>query len=137
MIPQLKVTPEGLTRFLPLSKIAPLKNIWKMLFFQRDFGELSFDGLIHTGVLSSALVVADLRKIRLLATPTNLNGGPPPEIQILIANGQLKTPCATVELQLEVGDITFGEKFIVMTNLTILLIGLLLQQSNSTVLVMR
>ena len=35
----------------------------------------------------------------------------------MVANGQLEAPIATVELQFEVGDITFREKIIVMTNL--------------------
>ena len=83
-----------------------------------DFGELNIDGLIDTGALSSAIPEADLRKIRLLAPHTILNEGPPPEFQIMVANGQLEASIATVELQFEVGDITFREKFIVMTNLT-------------------
>ena len=55
----------------------------------------------------------------------------------MVANGQLGAPIATVELQFEVGDITFREKFIVMTNLTSPLIGLLFLQRNSTILDMR
>ena len=46
----------------------------------------------------------------------------------MVANGQLKAPIATVELQFEVGDITFRE---------ITLIGLVLLQRNSTLLDMR
>ena len=55
----------------------------------------------------------------------------------MVANGQLEAPIATVELQFEVGDITFREKFIVMTNLTSSLMGLLFLQRNSTILDMR
>ena len=102
-----------------------------------DFGELNIDGLLDTGALSSTIPEADLRKIRLLAPHTILNEGPPPEFQIMVANGQLEAPIATVALQFEVGDITFGEKFIVMTNLTSPLIGLLFLQRNSTILDMR
>ena len=102
-----------------------------------DFGELNIDGLIDTGALSSAIPEADLRKIRLLAPHTIINEGPPPEFQIMVANGQLEAPIATVELQFEVGDITFREKFIVMTNLASPLIGLLFLQRNSTILDMR
>ena len=102
-----------------------------------DSGELNIDGLIDTGALSSAIPEAGLRKIRLLAPNTILNKGPPPEFQIMVANGQLEAPIATVELQFEVGDITFREKFIVMTNLTNPVIGLLFLQRNSTILVMR
>ena len=137
ILPQLQVTPDGLTRFLPLSTNLPLKDKRKVLYFPMDFGELNIDGLIDTGALSSALPEADLRKIRLLAPHAMLNEGPPPEFQIMVANGQLEAPIATVELQFEVGDITFREKFIVMRNLTSPLIVLLLLQRNSTILDMR
>ena len=137
ILPQLQVTPDGLTRFFPLSTNLPLKNKRKMLYFPMDFGELNIDGLIDTGALSSAIPEADLRKIRLLAPHTILHEGPPPEFQFMVANGQLEAPIATVELQFEVGDITFREKFIVMANLTSPLIGLLFLQCNSTILDMR
>ena len=137
ILPQLQVTPDGLTRFLPLSTNLPLKNKRKLLHFPMDFGELNFDGLINTGALSSAIPEADLLKIQSLAPNTILNEGPSPEFQIMVANGQLEAPIATVELQFEVGDITFREKFIVMTNLTSPLIGILFLQRNSTILDMR
>ena len=137
ILSQLQVTPDGHTRFLPLSTNLPLKNKGKMLYFPMDFGELNIDGLIDTGALSSAIPEADLRKIRLLAPHTILNEGPPPEFQIMVANGQLEAPIATVEMQFEVGDITFREKFKVMANLTSPLIGLLFLQRNSTILDMR
>ena len=102
-----------------------------------DFGELNIDGLIDTGALSGAIPEADSRKIRLLAPHTILNDGPPPAFQIMVANGQLEAPIAKVELHFEVGDITFREKFIVMTNLTSLLIGLFFLQRSSTILDVR
>ena len=136
-LPQLQVTPDGVTRFLPLSTKLPLKNKRKMLYFPMDFEELNIDFLIDTGALSSTFPEADLRKIRLPAPHTKLNEGPPTEFQIMVANGQLEAPIATVELQLEVDDIIFREKFIVMTNLTSRLIGLLILQRKSTILDMR
>ena len=72
-----------------------------------------------------------------MAPLTIFNEGPQPEFRIMVANGQLEAPIATVELQIEVGDITFREKFIVMANLTSPLIGLLFLQRNSTILDMR
>ena len=108
-----------------------------MLYLPMDFGELYIDGLIDTGALLSAIPEADLRKIRLLAPHTKLNKGPPPEFQIFATNGQLEAPIATVEMHFEVGDCTFREKFIVMTNLTSPLIGLFFLQRNSTILDMR
>ena len=62
-LPQLQVTPDGLTRFLPLPTYLPLKNKRKTQYFAMDFGELNIDGLIDTGALSSAIPEADLRKI--------------------------------------------------------------------------
>ena len=87
IFPQLHVTPDGLTRLFPLSTNLPLKNERKMLYFPMDFGELHIDGLIDTGALSSSIPEADLRKIRLMAPHTKLNEGPPPEFQIMSANG--------------------------------------------------
>ena len=137
ILPQLQVAPDGLTKILPLSTNLPLKMKRKMLYFPKDFGELIIDGPIVTDALSSAIPKADLRKLRLLTPHAKLNEDPPPEFQIMIANGQLEAPIATVELQFEVGDITSREKFIVMTNLTSPLIGLLFLQRNSTMLDMR
>ena len=94
ILPQLQVTPDGLTRFLPLSTNLPLNNKRKMQYFPMDFEKLNNDGLIDTGALSSAIPEADLRKIRLLAPHTILNEGPPPELQIMVANGQLVAPIA-------------------------------------------
>ena len=51
ILPQLQVTPDGLTRYLPLSTNLPLKNKRKMLYFPMDFGELNNDGLIDMGAL--------------------------------------------------------------------------------------
>ena len=78
-LPQLQVTPDGLTRFLPVSTNLPLKNKREMLYFPMDFGELNIDGLIDTGALSGAIPEADSRKVRLLAPHTIINEGPPPE----------------------------------------------------------
>ena len=137
IFPRLQVTPDGLTRFLPLSTNLPLKNPQKKLYFPMDFEGFKIDGLIDTGALSSAISEADSRKIRLLAPHTILNEGPPPEFQIMVANGQLEAPIATVELQFKFGDITFRKKFVVMTNLTSPSVGFLFLQRNSTILGMR
>ena len=59
-----------------------MKNRRRMLYFPMDFGELTIDGLIDTGSISSSIPEMDLRKIRLLAPRTNLNAAPPPDFQI-------------------------------------------------------
>ena len=55
----------------------------------------------------------------------------------MVVNGHLKTPCATVELQFEVGYILFKKRFIVMTSLTSPILGLISLQRNSNILDMR
>ena len=135
LLPQFQVTPDGITRFFPLSSNLPLRNKHKMLIFTINFEELNLDGLINRDLLSGAIPVGDLRKICLLALHTIKNDGSPPDFQIMVANGQLEAPIATVELQIE--DITIREKLIVLTNITSRLIDLVHLQSNLTILYVR
>ena len=79
----------------------------------------------------------DLRKVRLLSPQSVIQDSPPPNCQIMVANGQLKTPKSTIELKFDVGHIEFHEIFIVMENLTGLLIRLMFLWRNHTVLDMR
>ena len=113
------------------------KNKTRMLFFLLDFGELTFDSLFDIFTLTSATSEAGLLKIWLLAPQTILNETPPPDFQIMVANGHLKTPSATAKLQYEAEDILFKERFLVMTNLRIPLFGLLFVERNSGILDMR
>ena len=123
--------------YVPLTTNLGLKYKRRMLYFPMDFGELTLDGLVDTGALSSAIPEADLRKIRLLAPQSIIKEGPAPKFRIMVANGQLETPKSTVELKFEVGDIDFHEIFIVMEKLTSPLIGLSFLQRNNTILDMR
>ena len=136
-LPQLQVAPDGLKRFSPLAGNLPLKNESKMLYFPMDIRELNIHGLIDTGVLSSAILEAVLRKDRLLALHTIIDEVLQLEFQIMVAIGQLEAPIATVAMHFKVGDKTFREKFTVLKFLTSPLIGLLLLQRNSTLLDMR
>ena len=131
------ITKDGEPDCIPLSTSINLKCKKRMLYFPMDFGELTIDGLIDTGALSSAIPEMDLRKIRLLSPQSVIREGPPPNFQIMVANGQLETPKSTIELKFEVGDIEFHEIFIVMENLTGPIIGLMFLQRNHTVLDMR
>ena len=131
------VTRTGEPDYVPLTTNLGLKYKRRMLYFPMDFGELTLDGLVDTGALSSAIPEADLRKIRLLVPQSIVKEGPAPNFQIMVANGQLETPKRTVELKFEVGDIEFHEIFIVMEKLTSPLIGLSFLQRNNTILDMR
>ena len=82
-----------------------------------DFGKLIIDGLIDTSTLTYAISEEVSQKIRLLAPQTILNKRPPADFHMIVANGLLETPSATVELQFEVRDIVFKECFMVKTDL--------------------
>ena len=131
------ITKDGEPDCIPLSTDITLKCKKRMLYFPMDFGEQTIDGLIDTGALSSAIPEMDLRKIRLLSPQSVIRECPPPNFQIIVANGQLETPKKTIELEFEVGDIEFHEIFIVMEQLTGPIIGLMFLQRNHTVLDMR
>ena len=131
------IAKDGEPDCIPLSTNINLKCKKRMLYFPMDFGELTIDGLIDTGALSSAFPEMDLQKIRLLSPQSVIREGPPPNFRIMVANGQLETPKSTIELRFEVGDIEFHEIFIVMEHLTGPIIGLMFLQRNHTVLDMR
>ena len=69
-----------------------------MLYFPMDFEELTINGLIDTGALSSAIPKADLRKNHRLGPHSIVEAGPAPAFQSMVANGQLETPKSTFEL---------------------------------------
>ena len=85
------VTRTGEPDYVPLTTNLGLKYKRRMLYFLMDFGELTLDGLVDTGALSSAIAEADLREIRLLAPQSIVKEGPAPNSQIMVANGQLET----------------------------------------------
>ena len=128
---------EGHPLYIPFSTNLGLKYKRRMLYFSMDFGELTINGLVDTGALTSAIPESDLRKIKMLTTQSIIKEGPSPSFQILVANGQLETPKTTVELTFEVGDIEFHDIFIVMDNLTGPIKGLMFSQRNHTVLDLR
>ena len=122
------ITKDGEPDCIPQSTNINLKCKKRLLYFPMDFGELTFNGLIDTGALSSATPERDLRKIRLLSAQSVIREGPPPNFQIIVANGQLETTKSTIELKFEVGDLEFHEIFIVMEDLTGPIIGLMFLQ---------
>ena len=131
------ITEDGEPDCIPLSTNINLKCKKRMLYFPMDFGELTIDGLIDAGALSSAIPEMDLLKIRLLSPQSVIREGPPPNFQIMVANGQLETPKSPIVLKFEVGNIEFHEIFIVMVHLTGSNFGLMFLQRNHTVLAMR
>ena len=89
------ISRDGEPDYVPLTTNLGLKYKRRMLYFPMDFGELTLDGLVDTGALSSAIPEADLRRIRLVAPQSIIKEGPAPNFQIMVANGQLETPHGT------------------------------------------
>ena len=96
------ITKDGEPDCIPLSTNLNLKCKKRMLFFPMDFGELTIDGKVDTGALPSAFREMDLWKIRLLSPQSVIREGPPPNFQVMVANGQLETPKSTIEPNFEV-----------------------------------
>ena len=69
-----------------------------------------------------------------MAQQTILNDVPCPEFQRKIADGHLEAPIATAEQKFEVKVITLKKRFMIITNLTDLLMGFLSYKKNSVVL---
>ena len=86
------ITRTGEPVYVPLTTNLGLKYKRRLLYFPKDFDELTFDDFVDTGAQSSAIPETDLRKIRLLAPQSIVKEGPAPNIQIMVANGQLITP---------------------------------------------
>ena len=103
--------------YLPISTSLTLKRKGYMYYIPMDFEKLTLDGLIDTGALTSAISEQDLNKIKLLANEAIKETGPPPNFQLMVANGQLEVPIGTVLHEFEVADFTLKENFIIMKNL--------------------
>ena len=102
--------------YLPISTSLTLKRKRHMYYIPMDFEKLTLDGLIDTGALTSAISEQDLNKIKLLANEAIKETGPPPNFQIMVANGQLEVYIGTVLLEFEVADFMLKENFIIMKN---------------------
>ena len=119
--------------YLPISTSLTLKRKRHMYYIPMDFQNLTLDGLIDTGALTSAISEQDLNKIKLLANDAIKETGPPPNFQIMVANGQLEVPIGTVLLEFEVADFMLEENFIIMKTLPNPLIGLCFLRRNNAI----
>ena len=119
--------------YLPISTSLTLKRKRHMYYMPMDFEKLTLGGLIDTGTLTRAISEQDPNKIKLLANEAIKNTGPPPNFQIMVANGQLEVPFGTVQLEFEVADFMLRENFIIMKNLPNPLIGLCFLRRNNAI----
>ena len=58
-----------------------------MYYMPKDFQQITLDGLIDTGDLSSAIPEQDLNKFKFLANEAIKDTDPSPNFQIMVANG--------------------------------------------------
>ena len=119
--------------YLPISTSLTLKRKRHMYYIPMDFEKLTLDGLIDTGAPTSAISEQDLHKIKLLANEAIKETGPPPNFQIMVANGQLEVPIGTVLLEFEVADFMLKKNFIILKNLPNPLIGLCFLRRNNAI----
>ena len=119
--------------YLPMSTSLTLKRKRHMYYMPMDFEKLTLDGLIDTGALTSAISEQDLNKIKLIASEAIKDTDPPPNFQIMVANGQLEVPIGTILLEFEMADFMLRENFIIMKNLPNPLIGLCFLRRNNAV----
>ena len=114
-----------------MSTSLTLKRKRHMYYMPMDFEKLTLDGLIDTAALTSANSEQDLNKIILQQAIKDT--GPPPNFQIMVANGQLEVPIGTVLLEFEVADFMLRENIIIMKNPPNPLIGLCFLRRNNAV----
>ena len=121
--------------YLPMSTSLTLKRKRHMYYMPIDFEKLTVDGPIFPGALTSAISEQDLNKIKLITNEAMKDTGPPPNFQIMVANGQLEVPIGIVPLEFEVADFMLLENSIIMKNLSNPLIGLCFLRRNNAVFV--
>ena len=113
----IQISKERNLSYLPISTSLKLKRKRHMYCIPMDFEKLTLDGLIDTGALTSAISKQDRNKIKLLANEAIKETGPPSNVQITVAHGQLEVPIGTVLLEFKVADFMLNKNFIIMKNL--------------------
>ena len=118
--------------YMPLSSNIGLKRKKESLYVPLDFENgLTIDSLVDSGAYVSAKAQTELDRIKQQAQSNILKFDDPPNLQIQVANGQLKKPTATTTLNFDIGDHILAEHFLVMKNLTGPIIGLHFMRHNS------
>ena len=97
-----------------LSTNLTLKSNGQMFYFPMDFEELTLDGFINTGVLTSGMSEQDLNTIKLQAPKAVSDCGPATNFKIMVVSGQQDTPIGTICLTFELADFRFKVNFIIM-----------------------
>ena len=120
---------------MPLSSTIVLKRKKEMLCVPLDFENgLTIDALVDSGLYVSAIAQRELDRIKQKSPSNILKIDDPANFQIQVAKGQLEKPTATATLKFDIADQIFAKYFVVMDNLTGLIIGLHFIRHNSVVI---
>ena len=121
--------------YMPLPSTIALKGRKELLCVLLDFENgLTIDALVDSVAYVSAIAQKELNIIKQQAPSNIFKIDDPPSYQIREANGRLEKPIATATLKFHIGDQTFAQHFVVMTNLTGPIIGLRVMRHNSVVI---
>ena len=121
--------------YMPLSSTIVLKRKKEMLYVPLDFQNgLTIVSFVDSGAYVSAIAQKELDRIQQQAPSNILKIDDPPNFQIQVANGQFEKPTATATLKRDIGDHNLAEHFVVMKNLTGLILSLHFMKLNSVVI---
>ena len=121
--------------YITLSFTIVLKRKKETLYVPLNFKNgLTIDTLVDSGAYVSAIAQKELDRIKQQSPSNILKTDDPPNIQIQVANGQLEKPTATTTPKFDFGVHSFAENFVMMKNLTGLIIGLHFMRHNSVVI---
>ena len=121
--------------YMPLSSTTVLERKKKMLYVPLDFESgLTIDAFVDSRAYASAISQTELDTIKQRACGNTFRLDGPPNIQIQLANGQLRKPISTATLKFNIEDNTFAEHFVLIKKLTRPIRGLHFMRHNSVVI---
>ena len=120
--------------YIPLMSAITLKKKKRMLFLPLDFAKITIDALVDSGAYINVISENDADKIREQEDNPVVKEAPPPPFKIQYANTALEKPLATYTMKFKIGNYTFEETFIVMTQSTYPIIGLAFLRKHAAIL---
>ena len=121
--------------YMPLSSKFVLKRKKEILYVLLGCKNgFTIDNLVASGAYVSATAQSERDRIKQQDPANTFKIDDPLNFQIQVANGQLEKPIATATLKFDMGNKNFAEHFVVMRNMTGLIIGLHLMKHNSVVI---
>ena len=118
--------------FMPLASTIVLKRKkkWMYIPLKIELG-LTVDGVVESGAYIRAIAQNELDRIRQKATANILRIDDPPNFDVQVGKGQFEKPLAKATLKIIFADHTLAEHFVVVKNMTGLIIGLHFTKHNS------